>query len=142
MKKFLKIAITAVSLLLFVLVGTTFWIFRPHVPEGAEIFPTKIIMEKESPDKKVKAQILEGQRIEGFNPLGSNERYYLTLQYPNVRNLIVRDLSEGSGSYEGGVLGLKWLDSNRVYIDRVVSDQRNDLIYNLSKNECQDPEIQ
>ena len=54
----------------------------------------------------------------------------------------MRDLSEGSGSYEGGVLGLKWLDSNRVYIDRVVSDQRNDLIYNLSKNEWQDPEIQ
>ena len=49
MEKFLKIAITAVSLLLFVLVGVTFWIFRPHVPEGAEIFPTKIIMEKESP---------------------------------------------------------------------------------------------
>ena len=86
MEKFLKIAITAVSLLLFVLVGVTFWIFIPHVPQGAEIFPTKIIMEKESPDKKVKAQILEGQKIEGFDPLGSNERYYLTLQYPKVRN--------------------------------------------------------
>ena len=141
MKKFLKITIIASSLSLFVVIGITFWIFRPYIPEGAEIFPTEIIMEMDSPDKRVKAQILEGERIEGFNPLGSNERYYLTLQYPNVRNLIVRDLSEGFGSYEGGVLGLKWLDSNRVYIERVVGDQRADLVYNLSKNEWQDAEI-
>ena len=139
MKKFLKITIIASSLSLFVVIGITFWIFRPYIPEGAEIFPTEIIMD--SPDKRVKAQILEGERIEGFNPLGSNERYYLTLQYPTVRNLIVRDLSEGFGSYEGGVLGLKWLDSNRVYIERVVGDQLADLIYNLSKNEWQNAEI-
>jgi hypothetical protein len=138
MKKILKITIIVVGMSLIVVIGTTFWIFRPQVPVGSEILPREIIMELKSPNNKVTAQILRGEKIESSNFLGSNERFYLTLLYSNAGHLILRDLSEGSGSYEGGVLGLKWLDSNRVYIERIVSDQQADLIYDLSEHTWQD----
>ena len=120
------------------MLGLLSWIFSPKIPEGSEILPTKVIIEKENPNKNITAQILEGEQIEGFNVLGSNYRFYLTLKFSNVRHLILRDLSEGFGTYEGGVIDLKWIDSNRIYIERIVSDQRADLIYDLSINTWQD----
>ena len=138
MKKLLKISIIAAGISLVIFFGIGFWIFYPQVPSGSEILPTDIIMEQKSPDKKITAQIIEGEKIEGFNALGSNKRFYLALQYTDSRHLILRDLSEGSGSYEGGVLGLKWLNSSRVYIERIVSDHQADIIYDLSINAWQD----
>ena len=135
MRKFLKIAITVLGVSLVLLVGFTCWIFRPQLPAGSEIIPRKILMEQENPNNEVTAQILEGEMIDSFNLLGSNQRFYLLLQYRNSQHLILRDLSEGSGTYEGGVVGLRWLDHNRLYIERIVADQRSDLIYDiLSKN--------
>ena len=128
MMKFIRVSLIVVGISLVVIFGLTFWIFRPQVPIGSEILPTTITMEKLSPNEKVMAQIIEGEKIEGFNVLGSNKRFYLALQYPDSRHLILRDLSEGFGSYEGGVLGLKWLNSSLVYIERMVSDQQADII--------------
>jgi len=139
MKKHFKIIIfvTLVLVAIFML-GLISWIFSPKIPEGSEILPTKVIMEKKNPDKEITAQILEGEKIEGFNPLGSNYRFYLSLKYPKAQHLILRDLSEGFGSYEGGVIDLRWVDSNRIYIERIVSDQEADLIYDVSINTWQD----
>ena len=114
------------------IVGVTFWIFRPQVPVGSEIIPRIVLMEQENLKNEVTAQILEGEMIDSFNLLGSNQRFYLSLQYRNSQHLILRDLSEGSGTYEGGVVGLRWLDPNRLYIERIVADQRADLIYDIS----------
>lgn len=141
MKKILKIVIIAAGISFLVLVGITFWIFRPQVPVGSEILPINIIIEQKSPNNMVTAQIVEGEKIEGINPLGSNERFYLSLRYSNVQHLVLRDLSEGSGSYEGGVFGLKWLDSNRIYIERIVSDRQANLIYDISEHAWQDVKI-
>jgi hypothetical protein len=138
MKKLLKILIIAAGVFLVIFLAIGFWIFHPQVPTGSEILPRDIIMEQKSPDKKITAQIIEGEKIEGFNPLGSNKRFYLALQYPDSRHLILRDLSEGFGSYEGGVSGLKWLNSSRIYIERIVSDHQADIIYDLSINAWQD----
>jgi hypothetical protein len=139
MKKHFKTIIFVILILVpLIMVGFMSWIFSPKIPEGAEILPTKMIIEKKNPNQEITAQILEGEKIEGFNPLGSNYRFYLLLKYPKARHLILRDLSEGFGSYEGGVIDLKWVDSNRVYIERIVGDQRADLIYDLSINAWQD----
>ena len=139
MKKHFKTIIVVMLVLVpIIMLGLLSWIFSPKIPEGSEILPTKVILEKESPNKKITAQILEGEQIEGVNLLGSNYRYYLTIKYPNARHLILRDLSEGFGSYEGGVIDLNWIDSNRVYIERIVSDQQADLIYDISINTWQD----
>ena len=139
MKKHFKIiAFVTLGLVPIFMLGIIYWIFSPKIPEGSEILPTKVIIEKKNPNKEITAQILEGEKIEGFNPLGSNYRFYLTLKYPRAQHLILRDLSEGLGSYEGGVIDLKWVDSNRIYIERIVSDQQADLIYDLSINTWQD----
>jgi hypothetical protein len=139
MKKHFKAIIFAILILVpLIVVSLMSWIFSPKIPEGAEILPKKVIIEKRNPNKEIIAQILEGEKIEDLNLLGSNYRFYLMLKYPNARHLILRDLSEGFGSYEGGVLDLKWVDSNRVYIERIVGDQRADLIYDLSINTWKD----
>ena len=135
MRKFLKITIIVFGVSIVLIVGITFWIFRPQVPVGSEIIPREVLMEQENLKTEVTAQILKGEMIDSFNLLGSNQRFYLSLKYRNSRHLILRDLSEGSGAYEGGVIGLRWLDNNRLYIERIVGDQRSDLIYDiLSKN--------
>ena len=75
MMKFIRISLIVVGISLVVIFGLTFWIFRPQVPIGSEILPTTITMEKLSPNEKVMAQIIEGEKIEGFNVLGSNKRF-------------------------------------------------------------------
>ena len=132
MRKFLKITIIVLGVSIVLIVGVTYWIFRPQVPVGSEIIPRIVVMEQENLKKEVTAQILEGEMIDSFDLLGSNQRFYLSLQYRNSQHLILRDLSEGSGTYEGGVVGLRWLDPNRLYIERIVADQRADLIYDIS----------
>ena len=89
-------------------------------------------MEQNNLKNEVTAQILKGEVIDSLNLLGSNQRFYLSLRYRTAQHLILRDLSEGSGAYEGGVVGLRWLDANRLYIARIVADQRADLIYDIS----------
>lgn len=138
MKTFLKIIIVVIILLIIVVVGLLYWLFSPSIPVDSQLLPTKIIYKQKSPDQKIIAEILEGKAIEGFNPLGSDVRFYLTLKYQNSSHLIIRELSEGFGTYEGGVFGVKWLDENRVYIERAVGDQKADLIYDITKHEWQD----
>jgi len=136
-----KRAIIAICILAAVYIGLMHYIFdSPHIPEGAEILPEKILMEKRGPDNQLSAQILIGEKIEGFNPLGSNERYYLSIKHPSSQYLVLRDLSEGFGSYEGGVMDLKWLDAEHVHIARVIGDQRADLIYDLKSHSWIKPE--
>ena len=142
MRKFLKIAIAAVCILVAVYIGLMHYIFNsPNIPEGAEILPEKVLIEKRGPNNKLLAQILIGEKIEGFNPLGSNERYYLSIKYPNSRYLVLRDLSEGYGSYEGGVMGLRWLDAEQLLIERFVGDQKADLIFDLKNHLWKEPEL-
>ena len=130
-----RLYITGIILLL-----TTFfviWVFHPSLPANTETLPTKVLIEKPSPDKKIQAQIIEGEKIESLNMLGSNTRYYLLIEYPNSKHLVVRELSEGFGSYEGGIVGLEWLDSKRILINRYVSDRKADIVYDISKNKWQ-----
>jgi len=143
MNKFAKIFIIGLGVLgtvVLLRLAVEHWLFAPQVPLGSETIPTKILIEQKSPHDELIAQILEGEKIEGFDMLGSNERVYLKLKYPNSEHLVLRDLSEGFGSYEGGIFGLKWLDENRVYIDRVVGDQEADLVYDLNEHRWQEVE--
>lgn len=141
MKKYLKIAIVTVCILVALYMGLIHYIFNsPDIPEGAEILPAKVLIEQRGPNNKMVAQILVGKKIEGFNPLGSNERYYLSIKHPNSQYLVLRDLSEGFGSYEGGVMGLKWIDSEHISIEIVVGDQKADLIFDLKNHAWTEPE--
>ncbi len=114
------------------MLGFLSWALSPQVPKGAELIPQKVILEKKSPDASVVAQILQGKIVDGFNVLGSDTRFYLCINYPDSKHLILRDLSEGFGSYEGGVIGLDWKDSKKLHIQRYVGDQRSDIIYDVT----------
>ena len=88
MNKYLKIVIVTMSILVAVYMGLIHYLIKsPDIPKGAEILPEKVLMEKRGPNNKLLAQILIGAKIEGFNPLGSNERYYLSIKHPNSQYL-------------------------------------------------------
>ena len=102
--------------------------------EDSEILPEEVYLEKKNPNNDIMAQIVKGEQIEGFNPLGSEKRFYLLLKYPKSQHLLLRDLSEGFGTYESAITDLKWIDSAQIYIERIISDNQADLIYDILDN--------
>ena len=134
MKKIIKVSVIISVICLVVYFVIMLLIYQPRIPHEAELLPTEIIATKQHPSSHLMAQILEGRKLDGFNPLGSSARYYLALQYPEIKHLILYDLSEGSGSYEGGVLDIKWINSNRVLIERIVNDRQANIVFDVSQN--------
>jgi hypothetical protein len=64
MKKQFKILMfVALGLVPIFMIGLMSWIFSPKIPEGSEILPKKVIIEKKNPNKEITAQILEGEKI-------------------------------------------------------------------------------
>ncbi len=57
-----------------------------------------------SPDKATTALLFNDTTGESMNFLGSDERNYLGLKKNNVTYIIARDLTEGFGTHEGGVM--------------------------------------
>lgn len=97
-------------------------------------FPTHVYLEKLSPDKKTKA-IIYSWSNEASNLLGSNDRFILGFTNPKAKWYIDFELSEGFGTYEGGISGIEWLNANEVVIKRRISDSPKDIKYNLNLNE-------
>ncbi len=104
-------------------------IFTPGIPEGTEFFPRREIMEAKNPFNEITAIIVEGEKPEIMNYLGSNITCYLKLEYPKSTLLISRDLTDGSGCYEGEIESVKWLDQDRILIERYVNNIKSNLIY-------------
>ena len=141
MNKYIKKTLFTICILVVICIIVIYRVFIvPHIPEGAEILPETVLMEEHGPNNTLIGQILAGEKIEGFNPLGSNERYYLSIKYPNSQYLVLRDLSEGFGSYEGGMMGLKWLDSEHILIERIVGDQKADLVFDIENQSWKESE--
>ena len=44
-----------------------------------------------------------------------------------------RELLEGRGGYESAVLGVRWLTSDDLLVERVLDDRRQNMIYSISK---------
>ncbi len=104
-------------------------IFTQDIPEGAEFFPRREIMEAKNPFNEITAIIVEGEKPERMNYLGSNITCYLKLEYPKSTLLITRDLTDGTGYYEGGIEAVNWLDQDRVLIKRYINGIKLNLIY-------------
>ena len=96
-----------------------------------ELFPNQAIASEPSPDGKVIATILESKRNNKSNYLGSDIQFFLSLEYDNSTAIFTRDLTEGFGSYEGGVHGLRWLSADRILIERYVADRESNIIFDL-----------
>ncbi len=125
---FILIAITAmVSSLLTTIVLSAIG------SKGKEPLPQKIIQSKISPDGKATAILFEDDTGESWNLLGSDLRNYLGLKRNGVTYIIARDLTEGSGTYEGGVFGINWLNNHQIFIERIIGDQQNDIIFDINQ---------
>jgi hypothetical protein len=97
-------------------------------------FPSHIYLEKISPDQKTKAIIYSWTNSEQDNLLGSEDRFILGFSKSNVKWYIDFELSEGFGTYEGGILEIRWINNNEVLIKRTINDSRKDIKYNLADN--------
>jgi hypothetical protein len=96
-------------------------------PSLSSAMPLVVLFNLPSPDGSVEARILQSNSGNLF----ASERYYLAFQRDQHVHIVARELSEGFGSYEGGVLGLRWLNNHQVLIKRAVADVPVDLVYDL-----------
>ena len=102
--------------------------------EGKEPLPHQIIQTVISPDGKITALLFKDDTGESMNFLGSDSRNYLGIKKNSVTYIISRDLTEGFGSYEGGVFNIKWLNDQLIFIERVISDQQKNIIFDISED--------
>jgi len=126
--------ITNLSKLKTVLLLTlAFFSCSDNKTDQAEVkFPTNIYLEKRSPDKKTRAIIYSWIDRDESNILGSEHRYILGFTKLKSKWYIDYELSEGLGTYEGGILDIQWLNEKEVLIKRVISDNRKDIKYSLA----------
>jgi len=90
--------------------------------------PQSVLLEARSPSGRQGAQILEAPR-RGGDYLGSGRRFYLAVRRGGTTCVVTRELSDGFGTYEGGVAGLRWRDDRTVVLGRTVADRRADLAF-------------
>ena len=101
--------------------------------KGRKPIPKNIIISKVSPDKKITALIFQYHTGESFDLLGAGNRFYLGFKINDITCIIDRDLSEGMGSYEGGISDIIWLNKTELLIQRSVADKQSDLIFDLKE---------
>lgn len=112
----------------------TFIIMSFSGSEGKEPLPHKIIQTELSPNGEVTALLFEDSTGESMNFLGSDSRNYLGIKKNEVIYIISRDLTEGFGSYKGGVFSIKWLNNQQIYIERIIGDQQKNIIFDIHEN--------
>ena len=96
--------------------------------------PSHVYLEKKSPNKITMAIIYSWRNDASNNLLGSDYRFMLGFSNSNSKWYVDFELSEGYGTYEGGVTGLEWQNNNEVLIKRIISDRNKDIKYNIALN--------
>lgn len=118
--------------LTFFIILAHFFIFSGCADDSTSVrFPNKIFLEEPSPDKQIKAFIFTWNHDGGTDLLGSSSRFVLGFKKSETKWFVEKELSEGHGTYEGGITGLKWLNNYEVLIRRRINDQPKNLIYNV-----------
>jgi len=70
--------------------------------------------------------------------LGGDDRAWLAIRYPEAECILRKELTEGTGTYEGGILDLKWLSNSEILVERAISDRRRDIVYNTGTHSWED----
>ncbi len=104
-----------------------------------EPFPSDVIASATSPDGQAVAKILEFGPGDGGGMLGIDVQFFLSIEQNGTTAIITRELSEGFGTYEGGVSGVRWLDAHRVLVERAISDRPANLVYELNSGSWEEP---
>lgn len=122
-----RLHIVAIAILSFGLGCSMVWFLGE---EGRELLPQNVTIKESSPDSTISALILSGHTGDAGDLLGTKNRFYLAFQHDSTIYIVDRDLSEGKGTYEGGIIGLQWLNTHEVKVERFISDRRNDIVFN------------
>jgi len=122
-----------IALIILSFLGQFFWGCSGNSDKVS--FPTHIYVEKLSPDKKTNAIIYSLSKVDRTNLVGSDDRFILGFTNRKSKWFIDFELSEGFGTYEGGISGVEWLNDSEVLIKRRVSDSQKDIKYNIRNNE-------
>jgi len=96
-------------------------------------FPSDIYLEKKSPNGKTNAIIYSWSNSDE-NFIGSEYRFILGFTNTNSKWYVDYELSEGQGTYEGGITELSWLNEDEVLIKRTIGDRFEDIKYNIRTN--------
>lgn len=102
--------------------------------ERKEPLPQEIIQKEVSPNGKVIALLYEDSTGESMNFLGSDNRNYLGIKKNDITYIISRDLTEGFGTYEGGVFNIRWLNNQQILIERIIGDHQKNIIFDIQEN--------
>jgi hypothetical protein len=95
--------------------------------------PHVMIDQTTSPCGSQTALVLEAAHYRTcFDLLGGDRRFYLGLRRGHVTCILNRELSDGRGTYEGGIGTIKWEDENTVLLERWVNDREANLAFNTA----------
>ncbi|MEX1132748.1 MAG: hypothetical protein WEC15_05955 [Flavobacteriales bacterium] len=100
--------------------------------KAAVNFPDSVWVSRNSPDSSMKATVYYWRDADA-NFL-AQERWCLGFEKNGIKWFIDHDLSDGKGSYEGGVFDLQWIDERRVRIFRRIDDQDANIVFDLDRN--------
>ena len=89
------------------------------------------------PKGKTEAVLLLGSDREPFNFLGSDKKAYLGLKLNGTTVILNKDLLEGNGTYESAIRSIKWLDGDRVLVERTIQDRESNIEFNVKKMKWQ-----
>lgn len=103
--------------------------------DAKEPLPNRVVRSQPSPDGTTIALLFHGDTDDPWDFLGAGQRYYLGFRKKGVTYIISRDLTEGGGIYEGGVYDLRWLNDDQILLERIISDRREDIIFDLAEEE-------
>ncbi len=93
--------------------------------------PHTILDQITSPSGSQTALVLEAAHHRTwFDLLGGDRRFYLGLRRGCVTCILNRELSDGRGTYEGGIGAIRWEDENTILLARWVNDQEANLAFN------------
>ena len=127
MKKTIIIILIVLSYAFSIFIGI---VFGTLFDKEHDVIPSEVFLSKISPDSSTVALILRGNDCTFL----FGNRYYLALDKNNNRWIVDRELSDGFGDYEGGIVKIIWLDSNKVKIERYISDMKSDIVFDISNS--------
>ena len=93
-----------------------------------------IYLNSESPNKNLLAEIINIEDKSCGNFLTDGTHFLrITNLSDSTKILIEKDLLNGTGGYESGIVKLFWIDNNRIFIERYLDDRKQNLIFNLKE---------
>ena len=93
-----------------------------------------IYLKSESPNKNLVAEIFNIEDKSKADFL-TNGTHFLSITnlLDSTKILVEKDLLNGQGGYESGIVNIFWIDNNHIFIERYLDDRKQNLIFSLKE---------